>query len=45
MRALLDLGVATRGELLGIIAEERERANGPALGILEPSPVDEDVAA
>jgi hypothetical protein len=45
MRALLDLGVTTRGELLGLIAAERERANGPALAIRENSQVDEGVAA
>jgi hypothetical protein len=31
MRALLDLGVATRAELLTLVAAERERANGPAV--------------
>jgi hypothetical protein len=45
MRALLDLGVATPGELLRLVASERQRANGAAVGILEPPPVDEGVAA
>ena len=35
MRALLDLGVATRAELLELIASERERADGPAVGAVE----------
>lgn len=39
MRALLDLGVATRSELMQIVAAERERAHGPALGALEPDEV------
>ena len=35
MRALLDLGVATRSELVELIVAEREHANGPALGTIE----------
>jgi hypothetical protein len=35
MRALLDLGVATRGELLDVITTERERAHGPATSVVE----------
>jgi hypothetical protein len=31
MRAVLDLGVATKAELLEIVNAERERASGPAL--------------
>jgi hypothetical protein len=45
MRALLDLGIATRGELLDLIAAERERVNGPAVGIVEPGQMDDGVAA
>jgi hypothetical protein len=46
MRALLDLGIVSRGELLGLIATERERANGPSLGVVEPpDEVDGVVAA
>jgi hypothetical protein len=44
MRALLDLGIATRAELLELVASERERANGPALGVVEATR-DEIVAA
>jgi hypothetical protein len=33
MRALLDLGIATRAELLQLVATERERAHGPAVGL------------
>jgi hypothetical protein len=42
MRALLDLGIATRAELLELVATERERANGPAVGLVE---LDEIVVA
>ncbi len=35
MRALLDLGVATRSELLQLIATERERVAGPAVRTLD----------
>lgn len=42
MRALLDTSTATRDELLELVAQERERASGPAVGAVEP---DEDVAA
>jgi hypothetical protein len=45
MRALLDLGIATRAELLDIVAAERELANGPATGLLESSEVEDVVAA
>lgn len=34
MKALLDSGLATKGELLEIVAAERERAAGPALRTL-----------
>jgi hypothetical protein len=36
MRALLELDVVTRAELLDLVARERERAAGPALRITEP---------
>ncbi len=32
MRALLDSGVATQGELLALVSEERTRVAGPATG-------------
>ena len=35
MRALLDLYIASRAELLDVIRAERERADGPPLGTLE----------
>ena len=35
MRALLDLGVTTRADLLEIVASERERQNGPAVRITD----------
>jgi hypothetical protein len=45
MRALLDLGMVTRDELLEVIATERERAHGPALGAVLPPDADGIVAA
>jgi hypothetical protein len=45
MRALLQLGVATREELLELIASERERANGPAVGLVDVTEADGVVAA
>jgi hypothetical protein len=45
MRALLDLGVATREELLELIAAERERANGPAVRAVDATETDDVVAA
>jgi hypothetical protein len=45
MRALLDLGVATRAELLDLVAAERARANGPATGLLESTDAEDVVAA
>jgi hypothetical protein len=36
MRAMLDLGVATRTELLAVVAAERTRFAGPAVRIMEP---------
>ena len=44
MRALMDLGIATRQELLDLVAVEREKANGPAVRSLDASP-DETIAA
>jgi hypothetical protein len=44
MRALLDLGVATRTELIELVAAERERVSGPAVAVLEPSSSDEEAA-
>ncbi|HZU84873.1 MAG TPA: hypothetical protein VE987_18205 [Polyangiaceae bacterium] len=44
MRALLDLGVASRAELLTLVAAERERAHGPGARTVEPG-ADEIVAA
>jgi hypothetical protein len=44
MRALLDLGVATRLELIDIVAAERERLSGPAVAVLEVSASDEAAA-
>lgn len=35
MRVLLDMGVATQKELVEIVAEERERASGPAMRVLD----------
>jgi hypothetical protein len=35
MRALLDLDIVTKAELLEIVATEREKASGPAMRILE----------
>jgi hypothetical protein len=43
MRALLDLGIATRSELLEVVAAERERLHGPAVGVLDR--VTDEVAA
>jgi hypothetical protein len=35
MRALLDLELVTKTELLEIVAAERERASGPAMRVLD----------
>jgi hypothetical protein len=35
MRAMLDQGVATKSELLAVVAAERERFAGPAVRVLE----------
>jgi hypothetical protein len=42
MRALLDLGIATRTEMLEVVATERERVHGPAVRVLD---VSDEVAA
>ena len=44
MRALLDLDVASRAELLQLVAAERERVSGPAMRVIDPSR-DETAAA
>jgi hypothetical protein len=44
MRALLDLGIATRNELLELVATERERLNGPAIRVLDHLDRDEVAA-
>lgn len=44
MRALLDLGVATRTELLEVVASERERQNGPAVRVMDCIEGDEAAA-
>jgi hypothetical protein len=44
MRALLDLGIATRSELLEVVAAERERHNGPAIRVLDQLDRDEVAA-
>ncbi len=36
MRVLLESGMATRHELLEVVAEERARADGPATKLVEP---------
>lgn len=35
MRAMIDLGISTKAELLGVVVAERERFAGPALRELE----------
>jgi len=42
MRALLDAGLATRQQLLVVVAEERARLAGPAVGELEDDGFDGD---
>jgi len=44
MRVLLDLGIATRSELLEVVAAERERQNGPAIRVLDHLDRDEVAA-
>jgi hypothetical protein len=45
MRALLDLGIATREELLELIAAERARVHGPAVRGVDVAERDGVVAA
>jgi hypothetical protein len=45
MRALLDLGVASRHELLEVVASERERAGGPAIRVIDLATAQGDTAA
>lgn len=44
MRALLELGVASRDELLRLVSRERERASGPAVRVIEPDADADSVA-
>jgi hypothetical protein len=37
MRALLDVGLTDQRELLKLVASERERANGPAVRVVDLS--------
>ncbi len=39
MRLLLESGIATRSELLEVVAAERVRADGPATMVVESDPV------
>jgi hypothetical protein len=45
MRALIDLGVATRTDLLAVVGSERERFAGPAVRVLERRDGEDAVAA
>jgi hypothetical protein len=45
MRALLDLDVATRDELIEVVAAERERVSGPAVAVLGASSEADEAAA
>jgi hypothetical protein len=45
MRALLDLEVATRTELVELVATERERVSGPAVRVTDVTDVAPDEAA
>jgi hypothetical protein len=44
MRAMIDLGVSTKKDLLEVVAAERERFAGPALRVLERADVEETIA-
>jgi hypothetical protein len=44
MRALLDLGAATRTELLEVVVSERQRHNGPATRVIDCVEGDEAAA-
>jgi len=45
MRALLDLGFATKDELLEVVNAERERSSGPAMRVMAELDKDVEVAA
>ncbi|HEX3597984.1 MAG TPA: hypothetical protein VHU80_22900 [Polyangiaceae bacterium] len=45
MRVLLESGVATRSELLEVVAAERVRADGPATTTVESESLGSEVAA
>jgi hypothetical protein len=45
MRALLDLGVATKQQLLEVVASERERAGGPAIRVIDLAAQSDTAAA
>lgn len=45
MRALLDLGFATKDELLDVVNAERERSSGPAMRVMAELDKDVEVAA
>jgi hypothetical protein len=45
MRALLEMGLVTRQELLEIVAGEREKSSGPALRTLQDVGVETDGVA
>jgi hypothetical protein len=45
MRALLEIGVVTRQELLEVVAAEREKSSGPALRTLDDISAPDDVRA
>jgi hypothetical protein len=45
MRALLELAVASKAELLELVASERERASGPAIRTLDVASGADEIAA
>ncbi len=45
MRALLEVELVSKAELLDVVAAERARASGPAIRAVEPTPAGETVAA
>jgi hypothetical protein len=45
MRALIDLGICTKAELLDIVATEREKASGPAMRVMDAVGDDKIAAA
>ncbi len=42
MRALIDLDVLTKEELLNVVRDERERAGGPSVESYDPSAASDD---